>query len=326
VNRRELCVDVAGASTGGAARFRSELLGYVAANAETTVRVIGFSSSITAPWLVQREAVAGRSARLAVNNVSFVGPGRKTVLLRNALHFLRPAEQQDYLDKLPGMAAQTRIVHTACRRADLVVTPTNDMADRVCSVLPRLASRIEVRPHPLTFLASGSALSGLPELPFILSPALSAAHKDSATHLRRISAALTHLGRDELVVVTASGSDLPADLQGDPRIRPIGPQRVDDMPDWYARSSAIYFPTSVESFGYPLAEARVSGRPVIAIDSEQNREVAGGALCGYSESSDDAFEQAIAKALESSVRELMPDPAPFNPESYFNWLFARAVR
>ena len=49
-----------------------------------------------------------------------------------------------------------------------------------------------------------------------------------------------------------------------------------------ARSRAIYFPTGLESFGYPLAEARVSGQPAIARDTAQNREIAGPALCGYS--------------------------------------------
>ena len=49
----------------------------------------------------------------------------------------------------------------------------------------------------------------------------------------------------------------------------------------WARSRAIYFPTDLESFGYPLAEARVSGQPVIARDTALNREIAGPALCRY---------------------------------------------
>ena len=53
------------------------------------------------------------------------------------------------------------------------------------------------------------------------------------------------------------------------------------MRELWARSRVIYFPTEIESFGYPLAEARVHGQPVIAPDTEQNREIAGAALFGF---------------------------------------------
>jgi glycosyltransferase involved in cell wall biosynthesis len=247
------------------------------------------------------------------------------VLLRNALHFLRPFEREEYLRTVPGIAAQIRLVHAACRRADLIVTPTHDMADRVSSELPHVASRILVRPHPLTFQPSGRKLNNLPDAPFVLSPALSAAHKDSAAHLRRISAALGSLHRPELVAVTAQSADLPPDLQADSRIRAIGPQPVEDMADWYACSSAIYFPTSVESFGYPLAEARAIGRAVIAIDSQQNREVAGDALCGYSPTSTESFRKAVETALAGSANSIEPDPNHFDRAAYFDWLLSKAT-
>jgi glycosyltransferase involved in cell wall biosynthesis len=321
----EVCIDVAGAASGGAARFRAELLDYLANRIESQVRVIGLGRPLTAAWILRREAIAGRSTRLAVNNVSYVGPGRKTVLLRNPLHFLRPAERSNPQYRLPGMAAQARVVHLACRHADLLVTPTNDMADRVTALLPGVASRIEVRAHPLTFRSTGRTPANVPEAPFILSPALSSPHKAAAVYLRRLSKALTNLGRDELVAVTLGGSELPGDLQADPRIWPIGQQDLADMPEWYSRSSAIYFPTSVESFGYPLAEARASGRTVIAIDSELNREVAGCMLCGYVETDEDSFERAVAEALKSPGPMRDPDPVPFDAANYFDWLLTRAT-
>ena len=44
--------------------------------------------------------------------------------------------------------------------------------------------------------------------------------------------------------------------------------------DLWSRCRAVYFPTGLESFGCPLAEARVNGVPVIARDTPQNREIA----------------------------------------------------
>ena len=66
-----------------------------------------------------------------------------------------------------------------------------------------------------------------------------------------------------------------------------------ELRDLQARSRAIYFPTDLESFGYPLAEARVSGQPVIARDIAQNREIAGPALCGYTLGDLDSLRQAV---------------------------------
>ena len=71
--------------------------------------------------------------------------------------------------------------------------------------------------------------------------------------------------------------------------------RIDqhDLRQVWARSRAIYFPTGLESFGYPLAEARVSGQPVIARDTAQNREIAGPALCGFTPGDPDSLRHAV---------------------------------
>jgi glycosyltransferase involved in cell wall biosynthesis len=99
--------------------------------------------------------------------------------------------------------------------------------------------------------------------------------------------------------------------------------RVDqqDLRQAWAGSRAIYFPTGVESFGYPLAEARVSGRPVIARDTPQNREIAGPALCGFTPGDAGSLRHATMLAL---TRQVPPDPAPFEPDAYFTWLLGPA--
>ena len=81
--------------------------------------------------------------------------------------------------------------------------------------------------------------------------------------------------------VTADRAEVPPAVASHPRVQLVGRLPHAQLRELRARSRAVYFPTDLESFGYPLAEARVSGQSVIARDTAQNREVAGSALCGY---------------------------------------------
>jgi glycosyltransferase involved in cell wall biosynthesis len=87
----------------------------------------------------------------------------------------------------------------------------------------------------------------------------------------------------------------------------------------YDSAVAVYFPTSIESFGYPLAEARAAGMPVIAQENAHNREIAGGALFGYTTGNVAELGEAVDGALTTP---LTPDPEPFAPLAYFDWLLA----
>ena len=56
---------------------------------------------------------------------------------------------------------------------------------------------------------------------------------------------------------------------------------------------------------------------MIARDTAQNREIAGTALCGFTPGDPDSLRHAVKLALTSDVA---PDPGPFDPDAYFNWL------
>jgi hypothetical protein len=75
--------------------------------------------------------------------------------------------------------------------------------------------------------------------------------------------------------------------------------------------------TKATNPAYPLAEARVSGQPVIARDTAQNREIAGPVLCRYTLSDPNSLRRAVQAALTADVA---PDPGPFDPDRYFAWL------
>jgi glycosyltransferase involved in cell wall biosynthesis len=136
--------------------------------------------------------------------------------------------------------------------------------------------------------------------------------------LAELLAAVDEYGdRDVRVQVTASPADLAPALAAHPRLEFLG--RVDpaELGQAWAASRAIYFPTGLESFGYPLAEARVLGRPVIARNTAQNNEIAGPALRGFDPADPGTLHDAVQAALTDAVT---PDPAPFDPDAYFDWM------
>jgi glycosyltransferase involved in cell wall biosynthesis len=310
-------IDIAGAQMGGAARFAAELHSYLARTGRKDVRIIGARRRVDPAWLLRREMAAPtRGRRIALNNVSFIAPGgERWTLLRNALHFLTDDEAA-HLD--PSVRTSVRreaaVVRLAARRADVLVAPSTGMAERVRRILPGARSRIVVRPHPVS---SG----GFPRLPrdmAILCPVLFAPYKQMTSRLTELLEGIEDLGDPSVRVrVTADRREVAASLAGNPRIEFVGQLDQRDLRKLWARSRAIYFPTGLESFGYPLAEARVNGQPVIARDTSQNREIAGPALCGFTPGDRDSLRSAVRLALTT---EAVPDPEKFDPDAYFSWM------
>ena len=106
-----------------------------------------------AAWLLGREIGTSISARrVATNNVSFMTPGsERWTLLRNPLDFLTDEEQSKLsLSRRPHIWRRAPVVRLAARRADVIVTPTTAMAERVLRILPELSNRIIIRAHPVS--------------------------------------------------------------------------------------------------------------------------------------------------------------------------------
>ena len=117
--------------------------------------------------------------------------------------------------------------------------------------------------------------------------------------------------------VTAAPAELPPDLAAHPRVVTLGRPPWARLRSTWAQSRAIYFPTGLAAFGFPLVEARLSGHPVTARDTAQSRELAGAALCGYTAGDAGSLREAVARALTTTVA---PDPHPFDPTAYFDVL------
>jgi hypothetical protein len=328
---------MAGGQIGGAARFQAEVRGYLKRSARDDIKIIGARRRLSPAWLAAREAAAvRRSRRVALNNVGFLTPGgERWTLLSNALHFPTGPETAA-LD--PGLRAavsrQARVVHGAARRSDVLIAPCTAMAERIMAALPDVADRVVVRMMPVAAdpvsrdPAPADPAPADPGLPrradetLILCPVLFAPYKHMAGRLAEWLAAVDGALDDSVrMIVTADRAEVPASLAASPRLHFAGRLGLDQLNDLRACSRAIYFPTNLESFGWPLAEARANGQPVIARDTAQSREIAGAALCGYVSGDPDSLRQATESALAARVS---PDPAPFDPDAYFDWLLGDA--
>jgi glycosyltransferase involved in cell wall biosynthesis len=298
---------------GGAARFLDELKRWLSKGQHPEVRLVGEGRSLSPHWLVRRDLTTRSDLRVALNNVSFVGRGERRTLLRNALHWLTDDERAQHAAGLPrSFAAEVRIVRATARRADRLVVPCSAMADRVASVAPHLAGRLVVRHHPLTALPPPDASAPRE----ILVPVLLAGYKRMDRHLAALLDALDRVAGPEVRVrVTARADDVPAEVGGDPRVDLLGPLSTRDIAEEWRRAAVVYYPTGLESFGYPLAEARASGRHVVAQDSAQNQEIAGPALRGFTVDDPDSLAAAVDAAVATPLPR--PDPAPFDPDGYF---------
>lgn len=309
-------MDLAGGQMGGAARYRVELRAYLARRPRPDIKTIGDRRNLTAAWLALREAAAVRgSRRIALNNVGFLAPGgERWTLLSNALHFLTASEEAALHPALRAVPGQAGIVRRAARMSDVLVAPSTAMAERIAGALPGVAERVVVRMHPVTV----PEVTGSPGGSLILCPVIFAPYKEMAERIDDWLAAVDGSFDDAVrLAVTASADEVPAALAAHPRLHLVGRLSLQRTRRLWARCRAVYFPTGLESFGCPLAEARVTGWPVIARDTTQSREIAGPALCGYQPGDRASLRQATETALSLHIA---PDPEPFDPDAYFDWM------
>ena len=315
---QRIVIDCAGAVVGGAARFLRELQTYLAHQRDTNISLVGLGRQLTPQWLIQRELNAvTASRRISLNNVGFMNPrGQNVTLLRNILQFAREDDYQR-LRFVPSrrLRTQTPVVRTLAKASRTLVVPCTRMAEQVADISPTLRQSLVVRFHPIT---QPSWAGTPPKDPrSVLLPVVPSPYKHLDEHIPEFLAAAEGIpGGPIRLVVPTTPSELPA-LDSHPQLHFIGPQSSEALEAWWRDCGAVFFPTEFEAFGYPLAEGRVYGRHVIAQDTAQNHEIAGPALSAYVRHDGASLRTAIDAAV-SDLPE--PDPGPFNPQNYFQWL------
>ncbi|MGF7237409.1 MAG: glycosyltransferase [Frankia sp.] len=338
-------LDCAGARMGGAHRLVNELDRYLRDH-PTRLEVVGRGRALTGAWLIRREASRRMPTRVvALNNVSYQTLGReRRVLVHNALHFLTPTEASDLGRLVPRSTfVQGQVIRESLRRADTVWVPSSSMAERVIRAVPTVAGRLAVRHNPLSPppVISSPAIEASPAIaaspPVIASPAIGAEpraeflcpvlpspYKKTTERLAVLLEACDRLAQSPdgiaaSLVITANTGDITSpEILRHPRLRVIGHQELDVVHTLISRCTAVIFPFELESFGYPLAEARVLGVPVVALQSAHNQEIAGQALVPYQRQEPEQVAAAMFAAR--TARPPAETGTAFSRDRYFDEL------
>lgn len=199
------------------------------------------------------------------------------------------------------------------RAADLVVVPSQWVAERLAERLSVPAGHIRVVPptyaRPRSFAdgtGPGAEPSGSPvEQPFVLYPAATYPHKNHATLLAAHTAVRARHHDLQLVLTGARGrahAQVAEQVARTPGAVHLG--WVDDarLASLMSDAAAVAFPSRYEGFGLPVLEAMQSGTPVIAADTTALPEVVGG--CGTLVDPDDVdgWVDALSEARSGSSR------------------------
>jgi len=261
---------------------------------------------------------------------------------RNAIYYC-----PHYLEKVNGrlkMEAHTRrrFALASMMRADLIVTPSQAMADMIRDTCPETANRsFKILYHGFTkdslvdpldpridnFLSAGKGVR-------LLYPTHPAFYKGFEVLFEALGN-LRDKGVEFTLYTTVSRDDWPegvsryerqvADLGLKERVVFMGrvPQR--QMGAIYSRCDLMVYPSLCESFGFSMIEAMGYGLPIVAADTGINREICGGGAVYYSPLDPERASAAICDALNPEVRRRLLGAGKDRVDG-FDWSWTRYSR
>ncbi len=253
-------------------------------------------------------------------------PVPQLLLLQNALYF-SGMYQQMFLAK-HRLRAKTAfwlrrwLIQQSVRNADVVMTPTRAMLDELRAFVEVSPEKAQVNPYEVyspellpsgvTRTTEGTHGDRAVRLIYI---SLYSEHKNLSTLLKALPL-LNRNGTRRFVLRTtadptwdAAGwtatqkEDLALANQREVAqwVEFVGPLDWQQTQDLYQDTDIFVFPSLIESFGYPMAEAMAYGLPIVAADTPVNREI-GGESALY-------FSPLSPEELAGQVQRLAADDA-----------------
>lgn len=182
-----------------------------------------------------------------------------------------------------------RLMLASARRADHIMTPTKAMRDMVAKWSPELVQKCSVNPYG-TLIARFKPIE--PKRAWradgmlrILYVSVYYPHKVPAL-VCQVVEQLKKEGIPSHATITMSPNEF-GEMRGgvvDQKIVvdackrgfvTLGRHDYDKLPNLYRSHDIFVFPSVSETFGHPMAEAMSSGLPVIAADTQTNKEICG---------------------------------------------------
>jgi glycosyltransferase involved in cell wall biosynthesis len=241
------------------------------------------------------------------NFAMFFCPARQILLVRNALYFSR-LHRERFLPKHRlgyrlAFALRRRLIIQSARVADVVMTPTRAMLNelrRCVKVKNGVVNPYGVAAPEPPVKGWGGAVRRFDEarnrVVRLLYVSLYGEHKNLSTLLQALAIVNAGDGTRFKLTTTAdpawAGAAWTVTHREDIRLArrpgiagwveftgPLSPQQAAGV---YAGADIFVFPSLVESFGFPMAEAMRHGLPILAADTPVNREVCGRAAIYFS--------------------------------------------
>jgi len=235
-----------------------------------------------------------------------------------------------------------RLALASMMRADLIVTPSQAMADMIRDMCPGTATRsFKVLYHGFTrdslqdpldtkfekYISNGKGVR-------LLYPTHPAPHKGFEVLFDAL-ANLRDKGVEFTLYTTVSRDDWPEGVrQYERQVADLGikeqvvfmgrvPQR--QMGSLYSRCDLMIYPSLCESFGFSMMEAMGYGLPIVAADTGVNREICRGGAIYYPPLDPECAAAAICEVLKLDVNRRLLEAGKDRVDG-FDWSWKRYSR
>jgi glycosyltransferase involved in cell wall biosynthesis len=253
-------------------------------------------------WLHLAAGAAGATAPDVWWGPAFTLPprwrGPAVVTIHDLVFRLRPG-----LYRSRARAAYaSRATAASARRADRVLCPSEATATRLARELGIERGRIVVVPWGVDdgFRHGGG---GADRGDYVLFVGRWEARKGLETLHRAVSDVAAGGRRLRLVVAGGPGWGAASEIRSlreDPNVELVTDPGDERLASLYSHALALVYPSRMEGFGFPVAEAMASGCPVIASDLPELRELAGDAASYFPAGDRAALAAALTGLLEDT--------------------------
>ena len=280
------------------------------------------------------------SATVSLTNYGpILSPVPHILFQRNALHYC-----PEYLARISGglkieMLLRRRLAVESMKRADLIVTPSNAMADMIRETCPEVrARRFKTLYHGFDSKVLGRCgkvelpLSANGAAPILFYPSHLAEYKGHRLLFEAVSLLKVDYPRLALILTIGPEDDpkLFASFQDDLRrlritehVRMVG--RVPQAEIWelYRKSDLMVYPSYCESFGFSMLEAMGANLPIVAADTGGNREICDGAASYFSPFNAKECADRICEVLDNASTQASLRAAGIRRMATCDWSWRR---
>ena len=260
---------------------------------------------------------------------------------RNALFFC-----PDYINRLKGVEKiqsnlRSVLLFLSMKYADVIVTPSGAMAELIKKRYPSLRqTKFKTLYHGFSFQEKKSAAGYWSEVLLkekrfkLLYPTHASSHKGFEILFEALSKLKPNMS-NFVLFTTIDKSDWPegfiklksqiVQLGIEENIVLTGRIPQDEMKVFYENCDLMVYPSLCESFGFSMVEAMGYGLPIVAADTEVNKEICGDAAIYYSAFNPEDAADKILTAFNDSIRSKLKEGAKIRMLS-LDWSWQRYTK